>query len=82
MTDQKKSTREIVKDLVARHGVTYEKTYGDLMADKFTELSGDDVIESDETSLLLIALRRAEIIDKGTWLNLFFKHMNEREEDG
>jgi hypothetical protein len=55
----KTKLRSAEEEILAReHGVTYQPTELDELADTFARLSGDDV-ELDEPALLLIALERA-----------------------
>jgi hypothetical protein len=53
-----RSAEEEILVLAREHGVTYQPTELDELADTFARLSGDDV-ELDEPALLLIALERA-----------------------
>jgi hypothetical protein len=53
-----RSAEEEILALAREHGVTYQPTELDELADTFARLSGDDV-ELDEPALLLIALERA-----------------------
>jgi hypothetical protein len=53
-----RSAEEEILALAREHGVTYQPTELDELADTFARLSGDDV-QLDEPALLLIALERA-----------------------
>jgi hypothetical protein len=53
-----RSAEEEILALAREHGVTYQPTELDELADTFARLSGNDV-ELDEPALLLIALERA-----------------------
>jgi hypothetical protein len=57
--------RQRIHDLAAKHGVVYVRTTLDTMADAHARLS-DSEVTLDETENLLIALRRAGIIDDDT----------------
>lgn len=48
-----------------QHGIVYEKTGSDALAEAITRLAGDDVC-TDETEDMLVALRRANVIDGPT----------------
>lgn len=54
--------KAFIADLAARHGVSYVETNSSRLAQLFTELSGDDV-KPDDTEKLVIALRKADVID-------------------
>jgi hypothetical protein len=56
------SVRRKIHDLAAAHGVVYERTPLDTLADAHARLS-DSEVTLDETELLLVALRRADVID-------------------
>jgi hypothetical protein len=53
-----RSAKEEIVALARKHGVTYQPTTLDGLADDITRLSGDDV-QLDHTELLLLALERA-----------------------
>lgn len=53
-----RSAEEEILALAREHGVTYQPTELDELADTFARLSGDDV-ELDDTELLLLALEKA-----------------------
>lgn len=65
-----------VASMARRQGVAHVKTRLDELAKKITELSGDEV-KSDETSDLLVALKRAGKIAEEEMLDLLAKHLRE-----
>ena len=68
---------EFITDLAKEHNVTYAKTYGDQLADKFTELSGDDVV-LDDIECLIIALERAGAVDSEDVVPLHVNYLREK----
>ena len=54
-----------IADLAKRHDVAYVKTASSALAQVFTRLAGDDG-NPDETEKLVIALRRANVINLET----------------
>ncbi len=65
-----------VATLARRHGVVYEKTGSDALAEVITHLADDDV-RTDETENLLVALKRANVIDGETMVDLLGRHLDE-----
>lgn len=65
-----------VAELAGQHGITYVRTGSSALAELITSLSGDDVIP-DETENLVIALRRANVIDGKTMVTLLGRHFDE-----
>ena len=55
------SVRQQIHDLAARHGVVYEETPLDRLADDHARLS-DSEVTLDETERLIMALQRAAVI--------------------
>ena len=53
---------ETIRNLAARHGVAYQETGYDVLADQITRLSGEDV-QLDPTELLLVELERSGYIE-------------------
>jgi hypothetical protein len=66
-----------VADLARQHGVVYERTGSSALAQAITRLSGDDGAP-DPTERLIIALRRAELIDGNTMLTLQGRYLDEK----
>lgn len=66
-----------VHALAKEFGVVYQRTPTDELADVITRLSGDTV-DIDATENLIVALRRAGIIDGPTMVSLLGKHLDER----
>lgn len=69
--------REYIVDIARRYGVSYVRTPSDDLAEVITGLSGDEV-ESDETKDLIVALRRANVIDGPTMVSLLGNYLDER----
>jgi hypothetical protein len=68
--------REYIADIAKRYGVSYVRTSSDELAEVITRLSGDDV-PSDETKDLIVALRRANVIDGPTMVSLLGNYLDE-----
>lgn len=68
---------KFITDLAVKHNVNYVKTYGDQLAEKFTELSGDDVI-LDDFECLIIALARAGAINSDDVVPLHVNYLHEK----
>jgi hypothetical protein len=71
--------REFITDLAKRHGVTYVRDGYSALAEVTTRLSDDEVVP-DETEKLVIALRRAEVIDGPTMVTLLGHYLDEQRE--
>lgn len=67
---------EFITSLAARHGVTYVETPHGALAKVFTYLS-DDEVTTDEIENLVVALRRANIIDGPTMVTLLGRYFDE-----
>jgi hypothetical protein len=65
-----------IEGLAAKHGVTYTPTPLDVLADKWTELS-DDEVKLDRIECLIIALERAGVIPKEEVVQLHVRHLRE-----
>ena len=66
-----------VASIASQHGVYYLRTPSDELADVVTRLSGDEVT-TDATEDLIVALRRANVIDGPTMISLLGSHLDER----
>ncbi|CDQ10443.1 conserved hypothetical protein [Acidithiobacillus ferrivorans] len=75
-TIDKKDVRQYVAALARRRGVVYAKTGNDALAEAITRLADDDV-RTDETEDLLVALKRAHVIDGPTMVSLLGQHLDE-----
>lgn len=73
----KSGLAQFVSELAAQHGVVYKQTGNINLARTITRLSGDDVIP-DETERLVIALRRAGVIDGPTMVQLLGRYFDEQ----
>lgn len=69
-----------IADLAKRHGIAYVKTESSALAQVITRLAGDDG-NPDETEKLVIALRRANIINGPTAVTLLGRYFDERRVD-
>lgn len=65
-----------IADLAMRYGVEYVRTGSSALAEVVTRLAGDDV-KPDETEKLVIALRRANVIDGRTMVTLLGRYFDE-----
>ncbi|MEI6068709.1 MAG: hypothetical protein WCP96_15310 [Methylococcaceae bacterium] len=68
--------REYIIEIARRYGVSYVRTPSDDLAEVITRLSGDEVA-SDETKDLIVALRRANVIDGPTMVSLLGSYLDE-----
>jgi hypothetical protein len=66
-----------ITDLAKQHNITYVKTFADTWADTVTRLS-DDSIEADDIEDLLLALKRAEILNIDDMLSLLVNYLREK----
>jgi hypothetical protein len=66
-----------IADLAQRHDIAYVKTGSSALAEVITHLAGDD-IKPDETEQLVIALRRANIINGQTMVTLLGRYFDEK----
>ena len=68
-----------IANLAKRHGVTFAKTGSDAVAGVITRLADDEVI-TDETEDLIVALRRAHVIDGPTMISLLGHYLDEKRQ--
>jgi len=68
--------KAFIADLARRHGVAYERTPSSVLAQVITRLSDDDV-KPDATERLVIALRRAKIINGSTMVTMLGRYFDE-----
>ena len=71
------SVSSYIDSIAKQHGVSYLRTPSDELADVVTRLSGDEV-STDATEDLIVALRRANVIDGPTMISLLGSHLDER----
>lgn len=69
--------REYIIEIARRYGVSYVRTPSDDLAEVISRLSGDEVA-SDETKDLIVALRRANVIDGPTMVSLLGSYLDEK----
>jgi hypothetical protein len=67
-----------ITDLAKQHNVAYVKTFTDEWADTVTRLSDDNIIEADDIEDLLLALKRAEILNAEDMLSLLVNYLREK----
>ena len=65
-----------IADLAKRHDVVYVKTGSSALAQVITRLAGD-YVNPDETEKLVIAMRRANVIDGKTMVTLLGRYFDE-----
>lgn len=75
-----KMIEQQIRDLADQHGITAERDRMGRMAQKITELSGDDVA-LDEVEQLIVNLAKSKVISNREALDLQLKHLNERAID-
>ena len=71
------SVSSYVANIAKRHGVSYLRTPSDELADVITRLSGDE-ITTDATEDLIVALKRANVIDGPTMVSLLGSYLDEQ----
>ena len=76
-TTNEHDIRRYVANIAKQHGVSSTKTGTDALADLITRLSDDDVRPNSETEDLIVALRRANVIDGPTMIALLGRHLDE-----
>ncbi len=69
--------KEFVARLANEHGVIYKRIWADEFAEAATQLAGDNII-SDEVENLVVALRRAYVIDSKKMIEILSKYYKER----
>jgi hypothetical protein len=67
---------EFIVELAKRHDIVYVRTGNDALAEFISRLFDDDV-KPDETENLVIALRRANVIDGPTMVMLLGRYFDE-----
>jgi len=68
---------QFVASLALKHHISYQRTAGDEWAETITRLS-DDIVQSDETSNLLVALKRARKLTDREMTALLINHLREK----
>lgn len=68
---------DFVIELVKLNNVTYTKTSIDELAEVITHLA-DDIVITDETEDLIVALKRAHVIDAATMVLLLGSYLDEK----
>jgi len=70
---------EYIGDLAREHNVRYVRTPEDALADIITRLADDDVV-TDDTEDLIVALKRAHVIDAATMVTLLGRYLDEERQ--
>jgi hypothetical protein len=74
------STAVLIRDLAAKHHVSYVATHSDMLAGHITRLSSDNV-RLDDVEYLLIALQRAGHITRDQLVRLQAQYLREAKRD-
>jgi hypothetical protein len=72
----KTGLRAFIAELARRHGVEYVRTGSGALAHVITKLADDEVVP-DETEKLVIALRRANVIDGAAMRVMLSRYLDE-----
>lgn len=70
--------KDYVKNLALAHNIVYTKTPGDAWAEAVTRLAGDDVV-TDDIEDIIVALKRAHVIDAETMVVLLGNYLDEKK---
>jgi hypothetical protein len=70
------STAALIREMAAKHRVTYIPTRSELLANDITRLAGDHV-RLDEVECMLLALQRAGHLDRNELIHLQAKYLSE-----
>ena len=68
---------DYITELARQHGVNYERTSNDALAEVITRLA-DDNVEMDQVALLLLALERAGVIPSEDVVPLHVNYLREK----
>jgi len=71
-------TAAFVVNLAKKHGISYVRTENDVLADAITHLSDDEVV-MDDIENLMVALRRANVINGRTLVSLLGCYIDEKK---
>ncbi|WP_404406860.1 hypothetical protein [Pelagibacterium halotolerans] len=72
-----KTAEERIRSLAKQHGIVASRTRLDDWADDVTRLAGDDV-NFDEVQELIVALRKAGVVDGVELTRLHSRYLDER----
>lgn len=72
-----KNIKNFIKNIAKKNNVSYVKSETDILADTFTLLS-DNALVDDNILNLIIALYRNNIIDKKELMELSYKYIKEK----
>lgn len=72
-----KNIAQFVQNLADEHGIVYVRTGLDDLAEKITELSGDD-IKPDYTEKLIITLKKKGVIDSRQFVKILGAYLDEK----
>lgn len=79
LTDPDSGVAEYIIGLAQQHGVHYNKTPSNELADVITRLAYNEIV-SDEIEDLLVALKRAHVIDADTLVALLGNYLKEKKQ--
>lgn len=68
---------DYVASLAEEHGVQYVRTSSDVLAEVITRLSDDEVV-TDSTENLIVALKKANVVDGRTMVALLGNYLREK----
>ncbi len=69
----KTKVADYVFDLAKKSGVVFSRTSNDALAEVITKLAGDEVV-CDDVEDLIVALRRAKVINGAEMVSLLREH--------
>lgn len=72
--------RDYVQNLALAHHVVYKKTQNDVLAETVTRLADDNVV-TDDIEDLIVALKRAHVIDTETMVVLLGNYLDEKKHE-
>lgn len=72
------STAAYIRELAAKHRVSYVQTKSDVLAQHMTRLA-DDAVEPDEIERMLFALHRAGHLNRRQFVHLQVKYLREAQ---
>lgn len=72
-----KNVAQYIADLARQHGISGKRTPDDALAEVITRLADDEVV-NDATEDILVALKRAGVIDGSTMVSLLGKYLDEK----
>jgi hypothetical protein len=77
MSRSQNRTAALIRELAAKHRVSYTPTKGDALAAEMSRLADNEPVDFDEVEQMLIALQRAGHLDRTEVVRLQAKYLNE-----